>query len=299
MAPRCGLSCGTILAVLLAMPSSTSVARQAPDLVQRTTDGDFKQHLTWSPDGKQFLFTRIHEGKMGLWVMDADGGNLHRLFKHDDGPDFDGSWAPDSKRIVFVFDVLQGTDGKLHLHTVSVDGMENKVLIPNKSFEESPRWSPDGKKLAFVSTRDGQQEIYVADAEGKNIKRLTSEVAADNNPSWSPDGKLLAFASHRHGNWEIYVMNAEGKEVRRLTHNPAMDYWPVWSPDGKRIAFTSNRDGNYEIYVMNADGTAVQNVSNDPGQDNFPTWSPDGKRLAWISNRSGAFEVYVKDLESK
>src|SRR5438552_436876 len=60
-----------------------------------TRDGDFKQHLQWSPDGQKFLFTRIHQGKMGLWIMNADGGDLKRLFNHDEGPDFDGHWSPD------------------------------------------------------------------------------------------------------------------------------------------------------------------------------------------------------------
>src|SRR5262249_11883669 len=122
--------------------------------VRVTTDGDFKQHLQWSPDGERFLFTRIHAGKMGLWIMNADGSDLHRLFKHDEAPDFDGHWSPDGKKIIFVFDILEGTDGKLHIHTINADGTENKVLIPNKAFEESPRFSPDGKHLAFVSTRD-------------------------------------------------------------------------------------------------------------------------------------------------
>jgi TolB protein len=293
-----------------------------------TTDGDFKEKLQWSPDGSKILMTRIHEGKMGLWTMNTDGTELKRLFKHDEAPDFDGHWSPDSKRIVFVFDVLQGTDGKLHIHTINADGTDNKVLIPNKAFEESPRWSPDGKQLAFVSTRDGNQEIYVATfspphpgplppggegvpssplpsgGEGKgeggtakNIKRLTNELAADNNPSWSPDGKQLAFASHRHGNWEIYVMNADGANVRRLTNHPSMDYWPASSPDGKQIAFTSNRDGNYEIYVMNADGSDPRNLTRNAATDNFAAWSPDGKKLAFVSNRSGASEVYVVDVK--
>src|SRR5438552_11991676 len=92
-----------------------------------THDGDFKQHLQWSPDGQKFLFTRIHQGKMGLWIMNADGGDLKRLFNHDEGPDFDGHWSPDSKRIAFIFDVLQGTDGKLHIHTIHADGTDDKV----------------------------------------------------------------------------------------------------------------------------------------------------------------------------
>src|SRR5581483_5760362 len=238
----------------------------APEVVRLTKDGGFKQHLQWSPDGKRLLLTRIHEGKMGLWTMNADGSDLKRLLTPDPNtPHFDGHWSSDAQRILYVHDILQGTDGKLQINVVNADGSDSKVFIPHQAFEESPRWSPDGKRIVWVSTRDGNQEIYSVDAEGKNLKRLTNEVALDNNPSWSPDGKQIAFASNRAGNFEIYVMNADGSNVRRLTNDPALDYWPVWSPDGKQIAFTSNRTGNYEIFIMNTDGTGLFNLTCHPG----------------------------------
>ena len=254
--------------------------------------GDFIQHLTWSPDGKKFLFTRIHKGKMGLWTMNVDGSELKALLPKEVMPHFDGHWSPDSKKIIFVYDKLQGTDGKLQIDVMNADGTEQKNLIAHKAFEEAPRWSPDGKAIIWAGTREKNQEIFVADADGKNIKRLTNGPPS-NSPSWSPDGKHIAFTSGRTGNLDIFVMKADGSDVRRLTTNPTMDYWPVWSPDGKRIAFTSNRDGNYEIYVMKADGSEQRNLTKHPSTDNFAAWSPDGGRLAFISNRGGGYDIYV------
>src|SRR5438876_12165163 len=80
-----------------------------------TKDRDFKQHLAWSPDGKKFLFTRLHAGKMGIWTMNADGGDVKALLEKDTMPHFDGCWSADSKRVIFVYDILQGTDGKLQI----------------------------------------------------------------------------------------------------------------------------------------------------------------------------------------
>src|SRR5262249_13194720 len=213
------------LAVLFLGPLAPLGGEPPPGPARLTTDGDFKQHLQWSPDGKKFLFTRIHDGKMGLWTMNADGGDLKPLLTQTN-PHFDGHWSPDGKSVVFVFDVLQGTDGKLQINTANADGSENRNVIPHAAFEESPRWSPDGKQIAWVSTRDGNQEIYLIDADGKNLKRLTSEVAVDNNPSWSPDGKRIAFCSGRGGNLDIHVMDRDGGNVRRLTDHPGLDYWP-------------------------------------------------------------------------
>ena len=131
-----------------------------------TTDGSFKQNLQWSPDGKQLLFTRIHQGKMALWVMGADGADLKRLLPGHADPHFDGHWSPDGKRIVFVWDTLQGTDGKLQINTVNADGGDLKVLIPHKAFEESPRWSPDGKRIAFI------RSFNIADSFSTDRERL-------------------------------------------------------------------------------------------------------------------------------
>jgi TolB protein len=284
---------------ICSLPVAWGGPQAQPTNARPVTKGnrDFLQHLTWSPDGKKFLLTRIHGGKMGLWTLDATGGDMQRLLPASAEPHFDGHWSPDSKRIVFVYDKLQGTDGKLQLDIVSADGSEHKNLLPHKAFDESPRWSPDGKRIALTSTRDKNQDIWMMDADAKNLKRLTSDTAADNNPAWSPDGKQIAFASARHGNFEILVMNADGANVRRLTNHPKMDYWPAWSPDGKRIAFTSNRDGNYEIYVMDADGANPRNVTKHPAQDNYAAWSPDGKRLAFISTRAGGYNIHIADMK--
>lgn len=91
-------------------------------------------------------------------------------------------------------------------------------------------WSPDGRKIAFVSYRDGNMEIYVMNADGSGVTRLTNHPGSDAHPAWSPDGRKIAFQSDRDGNSEIYVMNADGSGVTRLTYSPAYDGEPAWSP---------------------------------------------------------------------
>jgi TolB protein len=285
-----------ILLAVLCVPFMPAFSLCA-EPVRLTTDGSFKQHVQWSPDGKTLLFSRIHEGKMALWTMPADGGEMKRLLPEHKEPHFDGHFSSDGKRIVYVYDNLQGTDGHLRINVCAPDGSDDKVLIPHKAFEESPRWSPDGKLVLWVSTRDKNPDLYTVDAEGKNEKRLTSDPANDLHPAWSPDGKQIAFTSARSGKQKVHIMNADGSEVKKLTDGEFLDSWPVWRPDGKKIAFVSNRSGNYDIWLMNPDGSGLVNLTDNPAQDTSPAWHPNGKKLAFVSTRDGGSDIYVMEVK--
>ena len=158
---------------------------------------------------------------------------------------------------------------------------------------QTPAWSPDGRKLAFVSERDGNAEIYVMNADGSAQENLTRQPANDSHPSWSPDGRRIAFVSRRDGNSEIYVMNADGSGVRNLTRTPSSELDPAWSPDGRAIAFVQRkcvpnpRDTRcattYEtyLYVVNADGSGLRRLTTHPAHLYNPSWSADGKTIRY------------------
>ena len=163
-------------------------------------------------------------------------------------------------------------------------------LIDGKSTRgdvQTPAWSPDGRKLAFVSERDGNAEIYVMNADGSAQENLTRQPANDSHPSWSPDGRKLAFVSRRDGNAEIYVMNADGSGLRNVTRAPSDERDPAWSPDGRAITFVvqcvprrpcATAYGTY-LYVVNADGSGLRRLTTPPTQVLNPSWSADGKTI--------------------
>jgi Tol biopolymer transport system component len=195
-------------------------------------------------------------------------------------------------------------DGNMDICVMNPDGSYQTRLTNNPAKDEYPTWSPDGKRIAFGSTRDSHSEIYenaevyIMNADGSHQTNLTNNPAFDHFPSWSPDGKKIAFASERDGNMNIYIMNADGSNQTRLTDHPAADVMPRWSPDGKKIAFQTTRHGEpMEIYVMNADGSNQTNLTNNPAVDMMPSWSPDGKKIAFASTRDGNYEIYVMNAD--
>jgi Tol biopolymer transport system component len=162
----------------------------------------------------------------------------------------------------------------------------------------APSWSPDGRKIAFVSDRDGNEEIYLMNADGSDPTRLTHNPGVDRRPFWSPDGGKIAFVSERDGNREIYIMNADGSDSTRLTHSPGRDQALSWSPDGSKIAYISDRDGNEEIYMMNTDGSSQTRLTNNSARDLRPSWSPDSQNIIFSSNRDGNWETYTVNINS-
>jgi len=214
---------------------------------------------------------------------------------------------------------VSGRDGNAEIYVMDADGKNQRRLTDNPARDYGPSWSPDGRRIAFISDRDGHphrvpgwfaDEIYVMDADGGNPQNLTNHPSDDRSPSWSPDGKRIVFQSDRDGrfNIEIYVMDADGSNQLNLTKNLTMDEDPSWSPDGKRIVFSAQREGHVvhnlditdEIYVMDADGGNQQRLTENRNSDWDPSWSPDGKRIAFMADRKGdhiSFDIYVMDAD--
>jgi TolB protein len=152
----------------------------------------------------------------------------------------------------------------------------------------APSWSPDGRRIVFLSRRDGDKELYIVSADGSGQRRLTSD-ARFVAPVWSPDGRQIAFEGGPQGPSGVYVVNADGSGQRRLAREGRA---PAWSPDGRTIAFVSSA----KIYLMNADGSEHLALTKPMvGHNPSLAWSPDGRKLAFLREEGcpGCFSLYV------
>ncbi len=177
------------------------------------------------------------------------------------------------------------------------DGDSPMVALRSNEPIISPSWSPDGRRLAYVSFESQKPVVYVhslADAQRIAVANFRGSNSA---PAWSPDGRSLAVALTRDGLSQIYLVSAAGEGAPvRLTSSSGIDTEPVFSPDGRFIYFTSDRGGAPQIYRMAASGGEVSRVTFGSPYNVSPRTSPDGRFLAYISRRDGGLVLVMRDL---
>jgi TolB protein len=200
-----------------------------------------------------------------------------------------------STRIAYV--VKRGT--RFELQIADADGADAETALA--SFEPiiSPAWSPDGRRLAYVSFEAKKPVVYVHSLiDGK--RHVVANFRGSNSaPAWSPDGKTIAVTLSREGGSQIFLLNPDGSGARRLTSSAAIDTEPRFSPDGQWIFFTSDRGGSPQVYRIPAGGGEAQRVTFEGSYNVSPRLSPDGKSLAYITRNGGKFQVALLDLANK
>jgi TolB protein len=188
---------------------------------------------------------------------------------------------------------------RYELQIADADGAGEETALA--SFEPiiSPVWSPDGRRLAYVSFEAKKPVVYVHSlADGK--RHVAANFRGSNSaPAWSPDGSKLAVSLSREGGSQIFMVNPDGSALRRLTSSTAIDTEPRYSPDGKWIYFTSDRGGSPQIYRMSAGGGEPQRVTFEGSYNVSPRLSPDGKTLVYIARNAGRFQVAQLDLANR
>jgi len=227
-----------------------------------THDGSLAVLPAWTPDGR-VAYTSFKSGQALVYI---DG--VEPPFA-DYPPMATGiQWSPDGAAAVLTLNVddnpevymLEGASGAMRAR-----------LTWHDAIDTTPRFSPSGEVIAFVSDRSGTPQLYLMDPNGLNKRRLTVAGAYNTSPAWHPNGRYLAYTARR-GGFQIEVIDLETHRVRRLTHGPGENEEPSFSPDGRYILYTRAVGERKDLYIMNADGSGKRRINSDDGIYSTPVW---------------------------
>ena len=193
-------------------------------------------------------------------------------------------------RIAYVVQKNGGSQ-PYEVRVADYDGYNQFIVNRSSQPIMSPAWSPDGKRLAYVSFENKKSQLVVQDL-GSGARKVVASFPGHNGaPAFSPDGSRLAFASSQDGTLNIYVMSANGGAVTQLTSGSGNNTEPSWSPDGNSILFTSDRSGSPQVYLMSASGGGASPI----GGRGSAQISGDGKMLVMINGNNN---VVKQDLST-
>jgi len=198
-------------------------------------------------------------------------------------------------RIAYV--TASGTGGNMRyaLMVADSDGYNPQTIVRSAEPLLSPDWSPDGRKLAYVSFERGNSSIYVQDIATGGRELVASFRGINSAPSFSPDGRKLAMALSRSGNPEIYVMDVGSKQLTQLTNHFGIDTEPTWSADGSTIYFTSDRGGRPQIYQVPASGGSASRVTFQGNYNAKASVSYDDKKIAVAQGSGNSYKIAMMD----
>jgi TolB protein len=201
-----------------------------------------------------------------------------------------------STQIAYV--VKRGNTYELQI--ADADGERAQYLLRSNEPIISPVWSPEGRRIAYVSFESKKPIVYVHHLSENKRQVVASFKGSNSAPAWSPDGKTIAVVLSVEGGSQIYLINSDGSGPRRrISNSQSIDTEPRYSTDGKWLYFTSDRGGSPQIYRMSAGGGEPQRVTFKGSYNVSPRPSPDGRVLAYVTRDAGKFQVALLDLSNQ
>ena len=203
-----------------------------------------------------------------------------------------------STKMLYVQDLRKPSASRYRLVYADVDGARARTLQASSEPILSPTWSPDGKRIAYVSFETSRPAIYIMELATGRKTQMTSFRGLNGAPAFSPDGTQLAMVLSKDGTPDIYVMNIANKRLQRITNDHYIDTEPNWSVDGSGVIFTSNRGGSPQIYQVNLKSGRPERLTFEGDYNARPRVSPDGNSLVMVHRQNGVFHIASQDIAS-
>ncbi len=184
------------------------------------------------------------------------------------------------------------------LQVADADGHGPQAVLNSSEPLMSPSWSPDGRKLAYVTFEGGRSSIYTQDVYQGKREKISGFKGINGAPAWSPDGTRMALVLSKDGSPDIYVMNLLNKKLTRLTTSYGIDTEPVWTRGGDAIVFTSDRGGKPQLYQVTLSNRQVKRLTFEGNYNARATLSPDGRMVAMVHGNGNRYQIAVMDLEN-
>ena len=239
----------------------------------------------WSPAGPRVVFTSNRDGgSTEVRLLDTNTRDQRLLTNTSYGAGYP-KWSPNGSQIAYISaERPEIPPRSWAIWRVKADGSNLEALVTEGERNSNPKFSPDGKRIVFVSFRDSNTDIYAVNLETNEEIRLTAHLGLDSFPDWSPDGERIAFVSSRDGNRDIFTMTLEREQLTNLTKSVTSEGHPNWSPDGEKIAF-SRKMGNTstKVFVIGSDGENEVKLVDLPFLNFHPAWSPQGDKIAFVN----------------
>lgn len=237
----------------------------------------------------------IHEGRMilGRRYKGSWDKHKHMILKFCDEIvlKLTGERGISLSQIAFASN--EGTDHK-EIYLADVLGDDIRQVTKHRNLAVSPRFSPDGLKLAYTSYHHGNPNLYITDLrQSQKTQAISRRQGLNMAPAWAPNGKSMAITLSKDGNPDLYLINLKGKVKKRLTSNEGINVSPSWSPDGKQLAFVSDRSGTPQIYIMNAKTKTVRRITYIGNENTTPSWSPKGDWIAYTGYFEGTHHILI------
>lgn len=221
-----------------------------------------------------------------LMMADADGARPRQILESNE-PILSPSWAPNSEDIAYVSFEWDRRPAIVR-QNLRTGARERLTHFPG--LNSAPAWSPDGKRLAMVLSKDGSPEIYLMDLDTRRLTRVTtSNLSIDTEPAWMPDGKSLVFTSNRGGSPQIYRVTLADGWVERLSFDGDYNARAVPLPDGSGVAMVHRQDGAFRIAVLEFATGRMRPLYHTQlaSLDESPTIAPNGSMLMYATERQG------------